>query len=340
MKNLISTASLCLLANLLFAQNIDSSQYYFQKGMTEIEARHFAVAGKFFDKAIQLKPDFTDAYVANGKANIEMSRVYEANQNFAKAYELQPSNTEVIKELANLYFNNRQYQKAIALAQKCASCDNADRILGMSYYGTEDYGKAVAFLQKAIKKNGQDAEAIYQLGRTYLELENEKGAIPQYQKAVSLQPARNQWSYELGLIFYNQNDYKSALKYFDIAGSNGFNKNNDYYENYGFAQLYTGDVENGMKTLTTILERKPNNMELLNNIANAMYETKRYEAALDYFKKLLDINPKDANSLFMAGMTFQKMGEKEKGQKICDNAIAMDPSLARNRQKKDMPMGL
>ncbi len=71
-----------------------------------------------------------------------------------------------------------------------------------------------------------------------------------------------------------------------------------------------------------------------------MYETKRYETALDYFKKLLDLNPKDANSLFMAGMTFQKMGEKEKGQKICDNAIAMDPSLARNRQKKDMPMGL
>ncbi len=340
MKNLISTASLCLLVNFLFAQNTDSSQYYFQKGMTEIEARHFAVAAKCFDKTIQLKPDFTEAYIANGKANIEMSRVYEANQNFVKAYELQPSNTEVIKELANLYFNNRQYQKAIDLAQKCAGCDNADRILGMSYSGTEDYGKAVDFLQKAIKKNGQDAEAIYQLGRTYLELENEKNAIPQYQKAVSLQPARNQWSYELALIFYNQNDYKNALKYFDIAGANGFNKNNDYYENYGFAQLYTGDVENGMKTLTTILERKPNNKDLLNNIANAMYETKRYEAALDYFKKLLDINPKDANSLFMAGMTFQKMGEKEKGQKICDNAIAMDPSLARNRQKKDMPMGL
>jgi hypothetical protein len=42
----------------------------------------------------------------------------------------------------------------------------------------------------------------------------------------------------------------------------------------------------------------------------------------------------------MAGMSFQKKGQKEKGQKICDKAIEMDPSLARYRQKKDMSMGL
>ena len=340
MKNLIPTAFLCIFTNLLFSQSTDSSQYYFQKGLGESALHHFAVAGKNFDKAIQLNPNFTEAYLANGKVNLEMSRIYEANQNFTKAYQLQPANSEVIKGLTNLYFNNRQFQKAIDLAQKCNDCDNTDRILGMSYYHTEDYGKAIQFLLKAISKNGKDGEVAYTLGRTYLELENEKNAIPQFQKAVALEPSKSQWAYELGLIYYNQNDYKSALKYFSLAEENGYHKNNDFYENYGFAQLYTGDAENGLKTLTLILERKPNNTELLNNIANAMYETKRYEAALDYFKRLLDLNPKDANSLFMAGMTFQKMGQKEKGQKICDNAIAMDPSLARNRQKKEMPMGL
>ncbi len=340
MKNLVLTAFLCLISSLLFAQNTDSSQYFYKKGIEESTARHFAVAGKIFDKAIQLNPNFTEAYIANGKANLEMSRIYEANQNFTKAYQLQPANNEVIKELASLYFNNHQFQKAIELVQKCSDCENADRMLGMSYYHTEDYGKAVSFLQKAISKNDKDGEAAYTLGRTYLELENEKNAIPQFQKAISLEPSRNQWAYELGLIYYNQNDYKNALKCFDLSDKNGYNKNNDYYENYGFAQLYTGDAENGIKTLTQILERKPNNTELINNIANAMYETKRYDDALVYFKKLLDLNPKDANSLFMAGMTFQKMGQKEKGQKICDNAIAMDPSLAKNRQKKEMPTGL
>lgn len=340
MKILILTTFLYFTGSLIFAQNSDSAQYFFQKGLDESKARHYAIAAKNFDKAIHLNPNFTEAYIANGKVNLEMSRIYQANQNFTKAYELQPDNNEVIKQLTTLYFNNRQYQKAIDLVQKCNNCADADRILGMSYYHTEDYGKAVNFLQKAISKNDKDGGAAYTLGRTYLELENEKGAIPQYQKAIELEPTKNQWMYELGLIYYNQNDYKNALKYFNAATDAGLNKTNDFYENYGFTQVYNGDTENGMKTLDLLLQRKPNNTELLNNIAYAMYSTKRYEAAISYYEKLLTINPKDAPSLFMAGMTFQKMGQKAKGEKICDKAIEMDPSLAKNRQKKEMPMGL
>ncbi len=324
----------------LFSQNIDSAQFYFNKGIKEKNARLFAVAAKDFDKAIQFNKNYTDAYVENGKVNLEMRKIDAALGNFTKAYQLQPTNNEVVKQLSTLYFNNRQFQKAIDLAQKCSNCSDADRIIGMSYYNLEDYGKAETLLQKAVNKNDKDAEAAYTLGRTYLELENEKSAIPQFQKAITIEPERNEWMYELGLIYYNQNDYKNALKYFNMAGDSGYNKSNDFYENLGFAQLYTGDVQNGIKTLTEVLNKKPNNRELLNNIANAMYETKRYDAALLYFQKLLELNPKDASSLFMAGMAFQKKGDKEKGQKICDKAIEMDPSLARNRQKKDMPMGL
>lgn len=340
MKNLILTLLLCLPACVLFSQNIDSARFYFKKAIEEKDARLFAVAGKDFDKAIGFNQNYTEAYIENGKVNLEMRKVDAALKNFTKAYELQPANNEVVKQLSTLYFNNRQYQKAIDLAQQCSNCPDADRILGMSFYQTEDYGKAVNLLQKAVNKNDKDAEAAYTLGRTFLELENEKNAIPQFQRAIAIEPSRNVWMYELGLIYYNQDDYKNALKYFNMAGDAGYNKTNDFYENLGFAQLYTGDTQNGMKTLTEVLNKKPNNKELLNNIANAMYETKRYDDALLYFQKLLELNPKDASSLFMAGMVFQKKGEKEKGQRICDKAIEMDPSLARNRQKKDIPVGL
>ena len=328
---------LCFPAS-LFSQNIDSAGYYFKKGTEAKDARLFAVAGKNFDKAIQFNQNYTEAFIENGRVNQDMRKVDAAMANFTRAYELQPGNNEIVKELSSLYFNNRQFQKAIDLAIKCNNCPEADRILGMSYYNLEDYGKAVNFLQKAITKNDKDAESAYTLGRTYLELENEKNAIPQFQRAIELEPSRNVWMYELGLIYYSQDNYKSALKYFIMAGDAGYNKTNDFYENMGFAQLYTGDTQNGVKTLTEIIRRKPNNRELLNNIAQAMYDTKHYDEAVSYYEKLLTINPKDASSLFMAGMTFQKKGDKEKGQKICDKAIEMDPSLASHRQKKELPM--
>jgi tetratricopeptide (TPR) repeat protein len=340
MKPLLFIVFFSLITGISFCQNKDSAQFYFKKGVEENTAKLYAVAAKDFDKAIHFNSDFTEAYIANGKANLSMRIIGKAQENFAKAYELDPKNNEVIYQLATLTFNNRQFQKAIDLAQKCVNCDNASYILGMSYYNLEDYGKAEKYLKDALSKNDKNAEAAYTLGHTYLELENEKSAISQYQKAVELEPTRSQWSYELGLIFYNQNDFKSALKYFDLAVNNGYNKTNDYFENYGFAQIYSGDSENGIKTLNTVMERKPNNKELLNNIAHALYETKKYNEALNYFQKLLDLNPKDAQSLFMCGMVLQKTGQKEKGQKICDNAIAIDPSLNKYRQKNEMPAGL
>lgn len=340
MKNLVLHIFLFTFSGNLFAQNIDSAEVYFKKGIQEKNSRLYAIAAKDFDKAINFNQKYVEAYVENGNVNLEMRKIDAALGNFAKAYQLQPDNNEVIKQLSILYFNNHQFQKAIDLAQKCNNCADANRIMGVSYYNLEDYGQAENFLQKALKINNNDAEVAYTLGRTYIELGNEKAAIPQYQNAITLEPTRNVWMYELGLIYYNQQDYKNAMKYFNMAGDAGYSKTSDYFEDVGFAQLYTGDTENGMKTLNELLRRKPNNKELINNIAYAMYETKRYDDALAYFQKLLELNPKDASSLFMAGIVFQKKGEKEKGQKICDKAIEMDPSLAKNRQKKEMPMGL
>lgn len=340
MKKVFFSLLVCLLSSATFAQNSDSANFYYNKGIAEDSARLYAVAENDFSKAISFDPNFVEAYVASGKTNLSMRRIAEAQGDFNKAYELAPTNKDVIAQLMTLTFNNRQFQKAIDLAQKCKDCDNASRVLGMSYYNLEDYGKAEKFLKEALNNNSKDAESAYTLGRTYLELEDEKSAIPQFENAVALEPTRAQWQYELGLIYYSQNDFKNSLKYFDLASANGYFKNNDFYENYGFAQIYLGDADGGLKTLNIVMERKPNNKELLNNIAHAFYDTQKYQQALDYFTKILNLNPKDATTLYMAGLTFQKLGQIEKGKKICDHAIAMDPSLSRYRQKNEMPSGL
>ncbi len=340
MKNLVLTFIFGAFYSFSFSQNADSAQYYFKKGVAEKDQRLFAVAANDFDKAISFNRNYTEAYVANGNVDLEMRRIDAAQGNFTKAYELQPANQDVIKQLSELYFNNHQFEKAIDIIQKCTSCNNADRILGMSYYNLEDYAKAESFLQKAMAGNDKDAESAYTLGRTYIELEKEKDAIPMYEKALSIEPDRSSWIYELGLLYYNQDDYKNALKYFSLAGDKGYAKTSDYNENVGFAQLYTGDIQNGLKTLNDLLAKRPNNTELINNIAYALYETKHYDEAFTYYQKLMEINSKDASSLYMIGMVFQKKGDTAKGQKICDKAIEMDPSLARNRQKKEVPMGL
>ena len=340
MKNLLLLAIFLPVSFYSSAQNTDSSQVYFKKGLDEKAARRYLVAATYFDRAINFNPKFTQAYIENGKVDLEMRKVDAAMGSFTKANQLEPANPDAIRELTSLYFNNRQFEKAIDMLQKCKDCPDAEKIVAMSNYNLEDYGKAVIGLQKALAKSPNDAEMLYTLGRSYLELEDNKNAITSYEKAVAIDPAKNAWVYELGLMYYNQDQYADALKCFNKASDAGYAKSNDFLENIGFAYLYSNDIDNGIKNLSIVLSRKPNNVELLTDIAQAMYKVHRYDDALVYYQKLMELNPKDANTLYMAGMAFQKKGQKEKGQSMCDKAIAMDPSLASKRQKQGEQFGL
>lgn len=338
MKNVIT---LCLLfsPSVLFAQTQDSSSYYFKKGIEEKDAKRFLVASKYFGEAIQLNPSYTVAYMENGYANLEMRKIDEAKQNFTRAYELDPGNDAALKELVELNYNYRHFQKAIDLAQKCKKCPNADRIIAMSYYQLEDYAKAEQKLLVLLEKNPTDAEITYITGRNYLEMGLEQKAIPYYVKSVQLDESRSNWLFELGLLYYNNNDFKNAVVYFNKAAEKGFVQNNDFNENLGFAYLYSGEHEKGEKLLLEIYERKPGEKDILRDVAQAYYDSKLYDKALEFCQKLLEADKNDGKALYQAGMCFQKKGQVQRGQQMCDRAIELDPSLNKLRQKK-MPAGL
>ena len=332
MKNLLFI--LCVfIANSISATNIaDSSQYYFSQGMVEKNAQRYLTASANFDKAIGLNKSYAEAYIENGFANKEMRKTDQAKANFLKAYELQPSNMAIIKELTNLYYDYRQWDKALEFAGKCVGCDNAERIIGLSNYEKENYVAAERSLLKVVAKNPEDAQVNYILARTYMDMEQYRKSVPFYEKAASLNPEKNAWAYELGLLYYNNNNYRSAVTAFETAGKNGYPVSNDYNENYGYALLYSGQYAKGEEKLFSIYQKK-GNVEMLRDLAQILYEQKQYDRSLAYCQRLIESNPKDAKALYQAGLSFQKMGQKEKGQGMCDKAIEMDPSLASKRTK-------
>ena len=339
MKNLFLILSVCTL-NSAIAQNNDSAQVYYKKGLEEKTALRFLVANQAFEKAVKFNPSFTEAHLQNAYALMEMRKTDQAIAAFVKVNELQPENKDAIKELSNLYFSYRQYPKAIEFAQKCTGCENANRITGISYYQQEDYPAAVKALTAALTANEKDAEVTYTLGRTYLDMEEYKKAVPYYEKAVKLDATKNVWMYELGLLYYNNNDYKNAVIYFNNAAVNGYLQSNDFKENLGYASLYSDDYEKGETLLMGIWTKKPGNKDIIRDMAEILYQRKQYDKSLSYCQKLMELDAKDGKALYQAGLCFQKKGEKDRGQKMCDKAIELDPSLNSLRKKQEMPGGM
>lgn len=334
MKNLLS---LVLLFTSLsaYCEFQDSSEVFYQKGLEEKAARRYLVASKNFDKAIEINPNFTSAYLENGYVNLEMRKTDAAKMNFAKVNQLDPSNTTAIKELVNLYFSYHQYQDALNFAQKCKTCDN-DKLIAMCYYKMEDFGNAEKKFLAVLAKDPKDAEATYTLGRTYLEMEQEPKAISYYQKAVALDDTRSSWAFELGLLYFNAGNHKNAVVYFNKAAEKGYPVNNDFNENLGFSYIYSGEFDKGEKVLQGVLAKKPGAKDIIRDMAEAFYFGRQYDRSLDYCQKLMEMDEKDGKALYQAGLCFLKKGQKEKGQGMCDKAIELDPSLNKLRRKEEL----
>lgn len=339
MKNFITPVFLVIAAT-SFAQNTDSAQHYYAKGIEQKEAKLYSQAMKSLEKAITHNPQFTDAYIQSGYVNMAMYKNSQAINSFSKAKELDPNNATAIKELMELYYNYRQFNKAVELAPQCKGCSNADKIVALSYYQQEDYAKAEKALLNVFAKDNTNADVAYALGRTYMELENRKGMFEFYEKAVALDSTKASWLNELGVICYSAGAYRKAVFYLNKAANAGYQSSNDFNENLGFAYLYSGEFDKGEKLVLGILERKPGNKDLLYDLADAFYGGKQFDKSLQYLQKLLEADANDAKALYKAGQCFIKKGDKDKGQGMCDKAIEMDPSLSRLKKQQSFGAGL
>ncbi len=333
MKNIFIIIFLLVSAS-VFSQTTDSAVYFYQKGLEEKTAKRFLVASQYFDKAIRLNQKYTAAYIENGYVNLEMHKTDAAKQNFTKVTELDPGNIIANQELISLFFAYHQYQNAIDLAQKCKSCANSDKIIAFCYFQLQDFDNAEKLLLKLVKQNPTDAEMMYTLGRTYMEMELEARAIPFYQKAIQLDGSKNTWFFELAMLYYVTDNYKDAVIFFNKATDLGYPQSAELRENLGYAYLYSGEFDKGEKILLNIHEKKRGDKDIMRDLAQAYYDHKLYDKSLEFCQKLIELDLKDGKALYQAGLCFQKKGELERGQQMCDKAIELDPSLRGLKTKK------
>lgn len=343
MKNLFILIVCANITTVALAQKADSASIYHQKGLAEKEARRYREAEKNFAKAFQLSPSNSDHLIEWGHTLVEQRRYREGREKFVLAEKAGNKNPVVIENLANLSYNLRMWQDAINYSQKMQQAKvgkGSHFMIAKSYYELENYGEALKYCELAFKEEPRRAEIPYIAGRCFIEMSNYKRAAGCYDQALERDSSNVNWMYEAGLTWYAIPDVKKAIYWFEKAGAKGYKRTNDYIENLGNAYLRAGNFDKGIGLLKEVLQRKPADQELLYNIADAHYRGAKYKEAIEYWDQVLANDKQNAEALYMIGMSYQKKGEKEKGQQLCDKAIQMDPSLKKLKQERKMPGSL
>jgi len=327
----------------VFASNADDSvKVLIQKAKIEQEAGRHKLALEYLQMAVAVNPNMIDAQRALGIEALEVRQFDLARQSFLTVLTSQPNDRVALEKVTEIFYNFRKWDDAVKYGQKLLSLNAGKRVnfmIGRSLYEKEDFAQCFKYLEAAFVEEPANAEIPTMFARALVDMSNFKAAARYYLEAIKLDTSNNRLMNELGMTYSAMNDEKTAVKYYEMAMEKGYKVDNNFVENLSNSYIAAGMPQKGMEMLLKLLEKRPGDIDLLNNVANNYYALGNYKEAINYWDKVLYLDREEARALYMIGMSYIKMGDKNKGATLCNKAIEMDPSLKQFRNVSGGPFG-
>jgi tetratricopeptide (TPR) repeat protein len=319
--------------------NPDSANYYLSKAKESKLARKIFDAERFFQKSLVFDPNSPITRLEFAQYYIDQRKYAFAGQQLTSILQKEPTHNEAINKIIEVSFIQKKWKETIQYGefavQNNIKVSRINYMLARAYFEDENYGKARKLLNTQIQETPTDKETIRLLGKVYVELSLYNDAIVMYKKALDHATNDVELMYEVALLYSAQNNDKDAVRYFELAAEKGIKQDLVFLENFGMSYL-SFDIKKGVEVLNKVLEKKPGDVEILTQIAQAYYKAEQYATAHELFFKMFENDNTNIKALYMSGIALIKKGDKTKGSQICDKAIAMDPKLADLRTQKSV----
>jgi tetratricopeptide (TPR) repeat protein len=267
-----------------YAEQIDNSKKYFWANMFNDGVSQFKrgvgtqdkdSAKVFFDQsinsfeyAIQLQPDSADTYTNLAFVYMNAQRFDDAIVPLKKIIDLEKG-LDGYKYLGEIYYN-----KGITLKEKYKQSNNTEDSLA----AMQQFNEAINVLEEGRKVHPQDPELLVTLSNSYIAANKVDVAIDAFKAGVEQDPGNKYYRYNYGVLLLGSSRYADAeeqfLKAIEIDPE---------YQNaiYNLAVTY---VRWGTQMNEQADQNDPN--------ATAEYK-KKYEAALPYLEKVVEMNATD-----------------------------------------------
>lgn len=172
----------------------------FEAGVTASKAGNYDEALASFNQALTVAPGCFDCYYNIGYANLQKKAHAEAEAAFKKALEIKPDYADAFNGLANLYNAQRRFDEAAAASAKAAELAGAGGAAGGTGSVDALYNQGVILwnagkipeakkqFEQVITLNPNHAEAHYQLGMSLLNEGKLAEAAGEFESYLKLAP--------------------------------------------------------------------------------------------------------------------------------------------------------
>ena len=158
---------------------------YYQEGRTEKSV----IA---YQQAIQLEPNFADAYGGLGLIYWRTGNLDTAILHCQKAIKIAPENIEFHQNLVRVYWQKGMYDSAAEVYRTILDLNASDteslHHLGLILLSKNEYHQAVSYFQQVLEIKPENALTHGALGVAYYKLGEQHLAIHQFQEVLRLDP--------------------------------------------------------------------------------------------------------------------------------------------------------
>lgn len=302
-----------------------------------INEKRPAEALGIFEKGLNLRPDYAEAWLGKGSSLNNLTRppqpalMAQALEAIERAISLKPNfsaawNTKgyVLSSLGESKKSLEAVEKALELNPNYAEAwSNKGYLLAQ----LGDYEKGLQAADKALELNANYAEAWNNRGYALDRLGDVKTALAAFERALELD--RNYagaWNNK-GWAFSRLGDDKKALEAFEKALELD-PRNAEAWNNRGYSLDRLGDVKTALAAFEKALELDPNYASAWNNKGYTLSRLGGHKKALEAFEKALELDPHNAEAWNNKGHALSRLGDDAKAIDAFQKALDLDPRRA------------
>jgi len=308
----------------------DYPEAYLDRGVAYARLGSYAKAKADYTTAIRLKPDYQLAFKNRASLTWSRNEPSMAIADFTRALELKPEDTECLLWRALAYLSLEEYTKTIADCTKLlhSKPDDVDALAvrARAYALNGLYEEALSDVRKSIALGNDTAELRVLKADVYAHQGNYEDAIAEYSKGILIDPQPPYYC-SRGRAYAAENNIKSAIADFTKAIDLDPELDDAYFARAA-AYAESGAVADAVSDWRKVTELNPECWEAYMNLAVASRRNNDIEGAIAHHTEAIRIRPDKAEGYQQRAIDYMLRGNRgllDKALLDFDRAIEIDP---------------
>ena len=300
----------------------------YNQGQTLYESKRYQEALESYDRAVEILPNYEEAWLAQGDALQNLQRYREALNAYEQAIKIKPDYWSAWMGRAQVLEALGEYQQAIA-AFRAAIDIQSDRWqawqgLANLQMQLKQYSQAVESFDRLLQLQPQTS-AWYQRGWALHKLGDYQDALESYDKALEIEPDRYRFWYQRGNALMNLKRYQEAVKSYQQAVQYQPNFYPAWYSQ-GMALSYLKNYRRAIAAYDRVIKIKADHYEAWYHRGWAFHQLKRYHDAIASYDRATECQPNYYQAWYNRGNSYYNLREYQQAISSYDRAVKLQPN--------------